>query len=364
MIVWVGDPDGNLTDGNYSWEEYTGQTASQYKRGGAFKALHKDDKERVSDKWKRSIQNSLPYEAECRIRRHDGEYRYFLTRAVPVTAENGQGIAEWVGTSTDITEKKLQEARLMEAYEREHSIAQALQKALLLKPPSTQFPGFDVSLFYEAATSDTSIGGDFFDAFPVNGKYAFIVGDVSGKGLRAATRTAEIKFALRAMLYNNTRPDAVLEELNNFYMAGQGSNLTDIGTFVVLSMLIIDPETGEGWFAKAGAEPPLLIDTNGRQRSLGAGGLPIGIQPNELYSQMTIKIAPGDMIALFTDGITEARSGKRLFGYANLKQLFREHHKCVFLEDCGRRIMDSIRTWTGSKFNDDVCMILVRRQKH
>ena len=363
LIVWITDPAGNLTEENFSWEEYTGQTYEQYQNGGAFEAIHPEDREQVSDKWKLAIQTGLTCEAEFRLRNHKGEYRHFLTRSIPVFTNNGRSILEWVGTSTDITEKKRQEAQLIEAYEREHSIAQTLQTALLLKPPSTQFPGFDVSMFYEAASSEAAIGGDFFDAFQVNGKYAFIVGDVSGKGLRAATRTAEIKFALRAMLYNNTRPDVVLEKLNNFYLAGQDNNKADIGTFVVLSMLIVDPETGEGWFAKAGAEPPLWIDAKGRQKSLGAGGLPIGVQVNESYAQMTVKIAPGDMIALFTDGITEARCENQWFGYANLKQLFRHHHKCVFLEDCGRRIMDAIRSWTGSNFSDDVCMVLIRRKK-
>lgn len=264
----------------------------------------------------------------------------------------------------EITERKKMERLLAEAAQKNEKIAKALQDALLLQPPPSLFPGFDVELFYEAASEEALIGGDFFDAFTMHDKYAFIVGDVAGKGLAAATHTAEIKYALRAMLYDNPNPGEVLEKLNNFYWSSQKEKRQQNETFIVISVLVLDPVTGRGWFSKAGSEPPLHIDTHGRQRSLGTGGMPLGVQADEKFEQMSVEIAPGDMIALFTDGITEAKRKNVLFGYSNLKKTLREHSSSKNVKHYGQCIIETIRTWAEGKFNDDVCLILVRRNKH
>ena len=264
----------------------------------------------------------------------------------------------------DITERRKNEKLLAVAAEKNEKIAKALQIALLLQPPPTLFPGFEVGMFYEAASDEALIGGDFFDAFTLHDKYAFIVGDVAGKGLGAATHTAEIKYALRAMLYNNPNPGEVLEKLNNFYCSRQEEKGEQNETFIVISVLVLDPVTGQGWFSKAGAEPPLHIEADGRQRSLGAGGMPLGVQANEKFEQMRVNIAPGGIIAMFTDGITEAKQKNALFGYANVKKTVREHASAKNVNRFGRQIVETVREWTGGKFNDDVCLLLVRRHKH
>jgi serine phosphatase RsbU (regulator of sigma subunit) len=122
----------------------------------------------------------------------------------------------------DITERKAAEAALAAAAEKQQRIAETLQRSLLLTPPANAFPGIEISTRYEAAWEEAQIGGDFHDAFQVDGgKVALVVGDVTGKGLAAASYTAEIKFALRAYLRESDDPAAALQRLNHFLVGAQ-----------------------------------------------------------------------------------------------------------------------------------------------
>ncbi len=108
---------------------------------------------------------------------------------------------------TDITERKVAQATLQTAYDREHRIAEVLQRSMLRSVPEGAFAGLSIATFYEAALAEAQIGGDFFDVFPIDGgKVVLLVGDVSGKGLAAAASTAEIKYALRATVLIRRRP--------------------------------------------------------------------------------------------------------------------------------------------------------------
>ena len=106
----------------------------------------------------------------------------------------------------DITERRKQQEELTALYEREHKIAESLQRSLLNKPPESILTGLDVETIYRPAWDEALVGGDYFDVFALDGgRLALVVGDVSGKGLEAASRTAEIKYTLRAYLREHSR---------------------------------------------------------------------------------------------------------------------------------------------------------------
>lgn len=108
------------------------------------------------------------------------------------------------------------DAELVAAAKNER-IAETLQRSMLLAPPAGKFPGVLVETCYMAALNEAGVGGDFFDAFALaGGKGALVVGDVSGKGLAAAGRTAEVKYALRAFLHGFPKPEIALGHLNDF----------------------------------------------------------------------------------------------------------------------------------------------------
>ncbi len=104
QVVWTTPPDGMVED-MPMWREYTGQTVEQVRGWGWLEALHPEDRERTAAVWSKAVETRSMYETEFRIRRSDGQYRHFSIRGVPVLEQNGS-IREWVGTCTDIHERK------------------------------------------------------------------------------------------------------------------------------------------------------------------------------------------------------------------------------------------------------------------
>jgi PAS domain S-box-containing protein len=113
-IAWVTDADGKVAEDIPSWRKFTGQTYEEAKGSGWASALHPDDVERTLAAWRHVVSTKSDYAVEYRMRRYDGEYRHLLARGVPVMDEDGN-ILEWVGTCTDITERKQAEEALQES---------------------------------------------------------------------------------------------------------------------------------------------------------------------------------------------------------------------------------------------------------
>jgi PAS domain S-box-containing protein len=109
-IVWTAAPDGSITFANDRWFHFCGITREQNERGWPELVLHPDDRERCIAEWTRALRDGTNYEIEVRNRRHDGEYRWFLTRASPIRDRDGR-ITAWFGSTTDIHDRKQTEER-------------------------------------------------------------------------------------------------------------------------------------------------------------------------------------------------------------------------------------------------------------
>jgi PAS domain S-box-containing protein len=105
QLVWTTTPDGAMTPGQGAWEAYTGMAADEYLGSGWLRAVHPDDREGVADAWRSAVAARAAFEREVRVRRHDGEWRHMLVRAVPVLEPDG-GVREWVGANSDVTERR------------------------------------------------------------------------------------------------------------------------------------------------------------------------------------------------------------------------------------------------------------------
>ena len=109
-IVWIADPDGNITFANDRWYQFCGITPERNASEWPELVLHPDDRERCIAEWTRALREGTEYEIEVRNRRHDGEYRWFLTRASPIRDAEGR-ITAWFGSTTDIHDRKQAEER-------------------------------------------------------------------------------------------------------------------------------------------------------------------------------------------------------------------------------------------------------------
>ena len=135
QIVWVTRPDGSSVYSNQLWADYTGLTLEQSYGDGWNTVFHPDDQQRAWDAWQNAIRNGTTYSLECRLRRADGVYRWWLIRGVPFLNVQGN-ILKWFGTCTDIHEIKLAEAKIHElnteleqrVEERTHELHQAQEE--------------------------------------------------------------------------------------------------------------------------------------------------------------------------------------------------------------------------------------------
>ncbi|MBV9850940.1 MAG: SpoIIE family protein phosphatase [Armatimonadetes bacterium] len=298
---------------------------------------------------------------------YPGEIRHFLVSYYPVPT---MGEATGVGVVVrDITERKRAELAQGRDLDRTRRIADALQTALLQTVSENAFPGLAVSTLYKAASDEARVGGDFFDAFTVDsGKVALVVGDVSGKGLSAATHTTEIKFALRAFLRETPQPGRALARLNDFVCEAQRQDDWGNTNMVVLALALIEPNTGEVTYTSAGSEPLLALPPPDAEsdaiQEVGLGsGLILGVSPGQRYRETTFRLPPGGMLLMATDGITEARRpGGPLLGLDGLKRLARACRDCGSVGEISRSILDGARAFASGPLADDACILLAQRR--
>jgi len=185
--------------------------------------------------------------------------------------------------------------------QREHQIAETLQRSLL-PGHLPHVTGVDLAARYVPATGDVQVGGDWYDVVQLpGGRIGVAIGDVAGHGLAAASTMGQLRMALRACALHDPAPVSVLRGVHQILEQLPAPELA------TLAYLLLDPDTGQGWYASAGHPPPLVVG-NGGTRYLG-GGLapPVGAVPEDLYREVEVLLQPGDTVLLYTDGLVERR---------------------------------------------------------
>lgn len=236
--------------------------------------------------------------------------------------------------------------------ERELRVAGELQSQLL--PDSApELPGLDVAAF---ALPCRQVGGDFYDFVPTReGKTAIIIGDVAGKGVPAALHMASARAAIRAYLERTNRPSSAVHRLNVFL-----SHDVRGGLFVTLFCGVLDRSCKTLHYCNGGHNPPLLI-RDGECVSLETGGLVLGVDEDEWYETGTVKLRVGDMLAFYTDGITEAENVKgELFGLDRLIHALQRKPDDTAQEIVTRTANAVKRFERGCEQSDDMTMVVLR----
>ena len=293
--------------------------------------------------------------------RKNGE-RFWANGVTTALRDKSGGLRWYAKVMRDDTARKREEERLAELYDRERRIAEAFQRALLPDVPTDAFPGLALATEYEAAWAEAQVGGDFFDAFPLNGgSVALVVGDVSGKGLEAAAHTAEIKYALRAFLRETPQPDRALARLNAFVYDSHRLKGAEGNAFVTLCVLVVIPSTGQMTLSVAGAEPPLILRADGRAEKVEVQGSLLGLMADMEFPAVCATLAHDDTVIIVTDGITEARRDGDFLDYEGLTRLAVESHGKASLSEMARSIIEGARAFTGGALADDACLLLARR---
>ncbi|MBX3378925.1 MAG: PP2C family protein-serine/threonine phosphatase [Phycisphaeraceae bacterium] len=233
----------------------------------------------------------------------------------------------------------------------------------LLPHELPRIDGFDLAAWYQTSAR---AGGDYYDFFPIGEKeWGVFIADVSGHGTPAAVLMA-ITHAIAHTRPGSPKPVAeVLAHLNSHL----AKSYTPLGSFVTAFYATLDPVSGRLIYSSAGHNPPRLL-RNGKILSLDeAGGLPLGVMGDQAYPEATAVFQPGDLLLLYTDGITEAmtppdREGARqLFGEARLDDLL-IRHSSDSAGECVARIREEVTKFrAGSAPTDDQTLVAIRRTK-
>ncbi len=250
-----------------------------------------------------------------------------------------------------LTEARFQQERL----ERELQLAMEIQQRFQPTAPPVvsgyEFQGISFPCY--------EIGGDYYDFIPRdNGRLVIALGDVSGKGTAAALLMSSLHASIHAQTGSHDTLVQTISAVNRYLADNIPSN-----RFVTLFYAELDPESGALSFLNAGHNPPLIVHAAGTVEQLASGGLPLGIKADADYREGRTNLAPGDVLVIYSDGVTEAvsPSGEE-FGPTRLYEVVSRNvdSSAAGIRD---RIESAVTKFSqGTQAADDITLVIVKRQ--
>jgi len=290
-MVWVCESNGTIRYANRQWLEFFGSPSDRLTEWRMRDHLHPEDFQRANARWKLSLQTGTPFEVEYRARNSAGRYEWFLVRSHPLRDESGQ-VVTWFGTSTSIDQQKL-------ALERQQLVADTLQEAFIPKVlPNSARVRFDGAYF--PSQIDARVGGDWYDATALTKDLiVFSIGDVCGHGVEAAVAMGRVRQAIVGAAIDTPDPGRVLEKVNRLLVLQDAPIVTAVVGFIDLAANTIS-------LASAGHPATILIDHDEAEH-FSSGDLPLAVQPGATYMTKAYTVESETFVALYTDGLIEAR---------------------------------------------------------
>jgi sigma-B regulation protein RsbU (phosphoserine phosphatase) len=253
--------------------------------------------------------------------------------------------------NADLHRQALEKERL----EREIELASEIQRQILPKG-TPEIPGYELAGWNRPAKH---IGGDYYDFFPFGGgrSWGLVLGDVSGKGVPAALLVSTLHSALRLLLDRLELGSDLFYRLNEHILASSAAN-----KFITLLAARLETATGELHYLNAGHNPGILVRARGGVEQMGPGGLPLGLMPGVGCRTEVTTVEPGDLLCLYSDGITEAVGPDDVeFGFDRLAALLADAREAP-LDELMRRIDREVSAHAGDlPQGDDQTVLLLRR---
>ncbi len=244
------------------------------------------------------------------------------------------------------------EAATRQRFEQELEVARLIQQHFLPRE-LPDLPGWEVAAYYRPARE---VGGDFYDVIGLaDGRVAFVVGDVTDKGVPAALVMSATRSVLRASVQRLIEPGEVLRRVNDHLCPDMPEKM-----FVTCLYAVLDPSTGLFRFANAGHDLPYVKTADG-VTELRARGMPLGLLPGMEYEENEVVLAPGDCLLLHSDGIVEAHDPQRqMFGFPRLKETVGAAPGGQAMID---RVLEVLERFIGAdaEQEDDITMLTLQR---
>lgn len=240
-----------------------------------------------------------------------------------------------------------------QAYADEHARAAVLQAAVLPTEPA-DIAELDLAVTYEPADASHGLGGDWYDIMPLPKQRTYLaVGDVVGHGLPAVEDMAQLRSAGRAMALQGLPPARLLAELNTF--TAHASH----GRFATMAVAVFDPVAGVLSYGLAGHPPVLLRRARDGEvvRLAGADGPVLGPIRDATYTEGQVRLDPGDILVMYTDGLVERRGRDIETGMSQAQRLLAGWRSDTALAEGCRQLTETLAL---PPRQDDVCVIAVR----
>lgn len=348
-LMWMTDEQGRVTFVNEGWLRFTGRSLDEEVGDTWASSAHPADAEALRTGFRDALERREEFRMEYRLRRADGTHRWVLEVGAP--RFSGGHFVGYVGTATDIHERKAMEQALRRGYEEEHRVAETLQRSLLPEQ-LPQIEGVDLAARYLPAGAGPAVGGDWYDALELDdGRIAVVVGDVVGHGLRAAAAMGQLRNAFRAY--------AVLEDGTAETVARIDRLLRRGGEHAMATMLylLLDRDTGEIRFTSAGHPPPLALTPDGARFLEGGRSVPVGAGDTGLFAEAHETLPPGTTLLLYTDGLVERRDAPLSERLAELSKV-----AAAAGPDLTALCDEVVAALVGDAPADDVALLAVRPQ--
>ncbi|MCX5801868.1 MAG: PP2C family protein-serine/threonine phosphatase [Candidatus Eisenbacteria bacterium] len=249
-----------------------------------------------------------------------------------------------------------EEEQALRRMQEEVRLALEIQIGLLPKA-SPQVPGYDIA---GVSIPAQVVGGDYFDFVPIHEtKLAVSLGDISGKGLPAALLMANLQATIRAQTLLRLSPKDCMQRSNSLMFQS-----TDSRKFATLFYGVLDAERHELCYSNAGHEWPFLFGTAKDPARLEVGGMVLSCMENSQYDEAVVPINPGDLLVIFSDGVTEAANESwEEFGEQGLAAVIREN-----LSETSRglieKIVTAVKRHAGNlPQTDDITLVVIRRER-
>jgi serine phosphatase RsbU (regulator of sigma subunit) len=269
-----------------------------------------------------------------RYRRDDVRFAWILSGRVALTLDNS-------GLFADLERAEAARAE----------IAETLQRGLL-PPPLPHIPGWSLAAMYRPAGAENEVGGDFYDAFPVADGWMLVIGDVTGRGARAASITALARYTLRTAAALTNDPLVALATLNRALLARQDTSLCSIA-----ALALDDDPARPIRMAVAGHPPPLLVDGE-EVREVTEADPVLGAFADGEWRIAESCVEPGQQLVMITDGVVEAEGKDGRFGEDRLRA---ELAGSGTPAGTVQRVEAALRSFTAGAHDDDVAILAVAR---
>jgi serine phosphatase RsbU (regulator of sigma subunit) len=243
-----------------------------------------------------------------------------------------------------------------EQMRRELELARRIQSRLL-PPGPPELPRLDVAA---VNAMSQQVGGDYYDFVPLpDGRLGLCIADVAGKGVAAALLMSNVKAALVSSASVESAPRGITTRVNRLL-----EQSIEPGRFVTFFFASLDHATLRMEYVNAGHPAPILLRAGGAVERLTEGGTILGIDAGAAFESGSVTLAPGDLLALFTDGVTEAQGeGDELFGEERIESLLRAGQTRPAAEVLDR-LVAAVKTYEGDRGqSDDLTAILVKARE-